>query len=269
MKSTGIKNTFRSLKYRNFRLFFGGQSLSLIGTWIQRIALPWLVYDQTNSAFILGVVGFLGQLPTFLLAPFAGVISDRFNKYHLLIATQVLSMIQASILAVLVLSGHIQIWQIFLLSAVLGTINAFDVPTRQSFMIRMVDKKEDLGNAIALNSTMVNAARLLGPSIAGILIATAGEGICFLINAISYLFVIGSLVAMRIEPRKRVAASKPMITELKEGFSYTFKFIPLRNTLILLALVSLVGMPYTVLIPVFVKEVLGGGSHTFGFLMGA
>jgi len=269
MKNMGLKTTFRSLKYRNFRLFFGGQSISLIGTWIQRIAIPWLVYDQTNSVFMLGLVGFVGQLPTFILSPFAGVISDRLNRYHLLIATQILSMIQASVLAILVLNGHIQIWEIILLISLFGCINAFDVPTRQSFMVQMVDKKEDLGNAIALNSTMVNGARLLGPSIAGVLIASMGEGICFLINAISYLFVIGSLLAMHIKPKELPVKGKSMISDLREGFSYTFGMIPLRNVLILLALVSLVGMPYAVLMPVFVKETLHEGSHMFGFLMGA
>ena len=264
-----LKTTFRSLKYFNFRLFFAGQSISLIGTWIQRIAMPWLVYDLTKSVFLLGLVGFVGQFPTFLISPFAGVLTDRWNRYHILIATQILAMIQAIILTWLVFNKSIEVWHIILLSGFLGCINAFDVPARQSFVIKMVDKKEDLGNAIALNSSMVNGARLLGPSLAGILIATTGEGICFLLNALSYVFVIASLLFMKIVPYEKKASSKSVFTEFKEGLSYTFNTIPIKYTILLLALVSLMGMPYTVLMPVFAKEILHGGSHTFGFLMGA
>ena len=263
----GFGSTFRSLSYRNYRLFFGGQSISLIGTWIQRIALPWLVYRLTGSAFLLGVVGFAGQIPTFILAPFAGVLADRWNRYRLLIATQVLFMIQALILSVLFFFGSIQVWQIVILSVIAGCINAFDVPSRQSFVIEMVGKKEDLGNAIALNSSMVNAARLLGPSIAGVLIASAGEGVCFLINGLSYIFVIISLLFMKGNFNTRKKPQSDIMKELKEGFAYTFGFVPIKAIILLLALASLVGMPYTVLMPVFAKEVLHGGSHTFGFLM--
>ncbi len=231
--------------------------------------MPWLVYDITKSVLLLGVVGFAGQVPTFLLAPFAGVITDRLNRFHILIATQVLAMVQAGILTFLVLSGSVEIWHILVLSGFLGCINAFDIPARQSFVIQMVDKKEDLGNAIALNSSMVNIARLVGPSVAGILIAVAGEGICFLINAISYLFVLLSLILMNVAFKENNKISKPILKEFKEGFSYTFGFAPLRYIILLLALVSLMGMPYTVLMPVFAKEILHGGSHTFGFLMGA
>ncbi len=266
---SGFKSTFRSLKYRNYRLYFTGQSISLIGTWIQRITVPWLVYHLTDSAFLLGVVSFAGQIPTFLIAPFAGVLTDRLNRYHLLILTQVAAMIQAFLLAFLYLSGYIAVWHVVVLSVILGIINAFDVPVRQSFMIEMIDKKEDLANAIALNSSMVNGARLLGPSIAGLLIALTGEGFCFLINGVSYLFVIASLFMMKIVPRKAHNKNKHVIKELKEGFSYTFGFPPIRYLILLLALVSLTAMPYTVLMPVFAKEVLHGGSHTFGFLMGA
>jgi Bacterial protein of unknown function (DUF894). len=183
--SLKFKTMFRSLRYRNYRLFFSGQSVSLIGTWMQRIALPWLVYHMTGSAFLLGVVGFAGQIPTFLLAPVAGVITDRFSRYKVLLTTQIIMLIQASILATLALTGVIQIWHIVLLSALLGCVNAFDVPSRHSFVIEMVEKKEDLGNAIALNSMMFNGARIIGPSIAGVMLATTGEGVCFLINAIS------------------------------------------------------------------------------------
>ena len=266
---SGFNFIFRSLKYRNYRLFFAGQSISLVGTWIQRIAMPWLVYDLTKSVFLLGLVGFVGQVPTFLISPFAGVLTDRWNRYYILLATQVLAMLQASILTWLVLTHSVEVWHIILLSAFLGCVNAFDIPARQSFVIQMVDKKEDLGNAIALNSSMVNGARLLGPSLAGILIATTGEGICFLINALSYIFVLWSLLLMRVAPHERKENEKPVWKELKEGFSYTFGFVPIKYTIFLLALVSLMGMPYTVLMPVYAKEILHGGSHTFGFLMGA
>ena len=264
-----LKHTFRSLKYRNFRLFFGGQTISLIGTWIQRIAMPWLVYDLSDSVVLLGLVGFAGQIPTFLLASFAGVIVDRHNRYRILIATQILAMLQALTLATLVFLGMIQIWHILLLSVVLGLINAFDSPARQSFMIEMVEKKADLGNAIALNSSMVNSARLLGPSIAGILISITGEATCFLINGLSYFVVIFSLLQMKIKPRKLIKQNTKVLFELKEGFKYTFGFKPIKYIILLLALVSLMGMPYVVLMPVFAKEILHGGSHTFGFLMGA
>lgn len=266
---TGLKIIFRSLQYRNYRLFFGGQGISLIGTWIQRIAMPWLVYHLTSSAFLLGVVGFAGQIPTFLLAPFAGVLTDRWNRYHILIVTQILAMIQALILAFLLFISVIKVWHIIFLSVLLGCINAFDTPARQSFIVEMVGKKEDLGNAIALNSSMVNGARLLGPTIAGVLIASTGEGICFLLNGLSYLVVIMCLLNMKVIPRKTNKQNTHVLKELKEGFSYTFGFAPIKYIILLLGLVSLVGMPYAVLMPVFAKEILHGGSHTFGFLMGS
>lgn len=268
-EQSGLKVIFRSLKYKNYRLFFSGQSISLIGTWIQRIAMSWLVYRLTGSAFLLGIVGFAGQLPTLLLSPYAGVMTDRMNRYHILIVTQILSMIQAFILAFLSLNGTIQVWHILVLSIILGSINAFDVPARQSFVVDMVENKQDLGNAIALNSSMVNGARLLGPSIAGVLIASAGEGICFLINGISYIFVIVSLLMMTVIKEKKKTNNTKIFNDLKEGFNYTFGFLPIKAIILLLALVSLMGMPYTVLMPIFAKDILHGGSHTFGFLMGA
>jgi len=267
--ATGLKTIFRSLKYPNYRLFFGGQSISLIGTWIQRIAMPWLVYDLTKSVLLLGIVGFVGQVPAFLLSPYAGVLTDRWNRYRIMMITQILSMLQACILTVLIFAGSIEVWHILVLSGALGCVNAFDVPARQSFLFEMVNKKEDLGNAIALNSSMVNGARLLGPSIAGILIATTGEGVCFLINALSYFFVIGSLMLMKVAPKEIKPIQKSVFKEFKEGFSYTFGFISIKYVMLLLALVSLMGMPYTVLMPVFAKEIFHGGPHTFGFLMGA
>jgi MFS family permease len=218
---------------------------------------------------LLGVVGFAGQIPTFLLAPFAGVLTDRWNKFHILVVTQVAAMLQALMLAALYFSGTIAIWHIVLLSILLGCINAFDVPARQSLVVQMVDKKEDLGNAIALNSSMVNGARLLGPSIAGMLIAFMGEGVCFLINGLSYIFVIIFLLMMRINASNGKRKNEHVLKELKEGFRYTFGFKPIKYTILMLALVSFMGMPYTVLMPVVAKEILHGGSHTFGFLMGA
>lgn len=260
----------RALAHKNYRLFFGGQTISLIGTWMTRIATSWLVYRLTGSALLLGVVGFAGQIPSFLLAPFAGVLVDRWDRHRLLVATQVLALLQSLAMAVLALSGYIRIWHVILLSVFQGLINAFDMPARQAFLVEMVDKREDLPNAIALNSSMVNAARLLGPSIGGVVIAAVGEGWCFMIDAISYLAVIASLLAMTITPRM-VAATRDanILRQLHEGWQYVVRFAPIRNVLLLLALVSLVGIPYTVLMPVFANDVLHGGPHTLGFLMAA
>jgi MFS family permease len=231
--------------------------------------MPWLVYDLTKSVVLLGLVGFVSQIPTFLLAPYAGVLSDRWNRYHILLVTQVLSMIQASILAVLIFTGSVEVWSILLLSGFLGCINAFDTPARQAFLVDMVEDKEDLGNAIALNSSMFNGARLVGPSIAGVMIALTGEGVCFLINALSYFFVIGSLLLMKVTPKENKHVNESFLKEFKEGLSYTFGFLPIKYIIMLLSIVSLMGMPYVVLMPVFAKEILHGGPHTFGFLMGA
>lgn len=265
----GLRTIFRSLKHKNFRLFFMGQSISLVGTWIQSTAMPWLVFDITHSVVLLGVVGFAGQIPMFLFSSFAGVLSDRWNRHRILIVTQALSMLQALLLAILYMTGVIQVWHIVVLSASLGCVNALDIPARQSFMVEMVGSKKDLGNAIALNSTMVNAARLVGPSIAGVLIAVMGEGSCFLINGLSYIVVIASLLRMNIVPRTRGAGKKHVLHELKEGFSYTFGFAPIKYVILLLSLVSIMGISFVVLMPVFAREVLRGGPHTFGFLMGA
>lgn len=265
----GFKRTFRALRYRNYRLFFTGQLISLIGTWMQQIAMIWLVYRLTHSAFLLGLVGFSGQMPTFLVSPFAGVLADRLNRHRIIIATQTLAMIQATVLAILTLTGSITVVHIVLLSIFMGLINAFDIPTRQSFILEMIENKEDLGNAIALNSSMFNSARLLGPSIAGIVIAAIGEGMCFLVNAVSFIAVIIALLAMRIPPRERPPQSQGVLHGFKEGFKYAFGFVPIRYILLLLALVSLMGMPYAVLMPIFAKDILHGGPQTLGFLMGA
>jgi Arabinose efflux permease len=268
-KYDGLKSIFRSLRYRNYRLFFSGQSLSLIGTWVQRIAIPWLVYRLTGSAFLLGFVGFAGQIPTFILAPFAGVLTDRLNRYHIMIVSQILSMLQALALALLFFTNTIEVWNVLLLSVIQGCINAFDTPARQSFVIEMVEDKNDIGNAVALNSSMFNGARLVGPSIAGVLIASLGEGACFLINGISYIFVVISLLLMKVKPQERKKKDTNIIKEFKEGFTYTFGFPPIRSIIILLTVISLMGMPFSVLMPIFAKDIFHGGSHIFGFLMGA
>jgi MFS family permease len=265
----GLKLIFRSLGHRNYRLFFGGQGISLIGTWMQQIAINWLVYRLTGSALLLGVVGFTGRIPTFVFSPLAGVLVDRWNRHRILVVTQILSMIQALILAFLVLTDKIVVWHIIFLSICLGLINALDTPARQAFVVDMIERREDLGNAIALNSSMVNSARLLGPSIAGVLIASMGEGMCFLLNGMSYLAVILSLLAMKITSKRTETPDTYVLHGLKEGFHYAFGFLPIRYILLLLALVSLIGMPYTVLMPVFARDILHGGPHTLGFLMGS
>jgi MFS family permease len=263
------KFALRALRSRNYRLFFTGQTVSLIGTWMTQIAISWLVYRLTGSAWLLGIVGFASRIPTFLLGPFAGVWVDRWNRHHTLVVTQILSMAQSFALAWLALARIITFRELVWLGLAQGIINAFDMPARQSFVIQMVEDRADLGNAIALNSSMVNAARLLGPSIAGIIIAAVGEGYCFLIDGFSYLAVIASLLAMRIDATQPRSTEKAIWRELKEGWGYVTRFVPIRSILLLLALVSLVGMQYTVLMPIFAAQVLHGDAHTLGFLMGA
>ena len=267
--SIAPSHAFRALRHRNFRLFFGGQSISLIGTWMTRIATAWLVYRLTRSALLLGTVSFAGQIPTFLVAPFAGVWVDRLNRRKVLVWTQSLAMLQSFALAALTLSGHITIAWILGLAVMQGLINAFDMPGRQAFMVQMVGDRADLGNAIAINSSMVNMARLVGPSLAGLVIAATNEGWCFFIDGVSYIAVIASLLMMRLElPAARRAATSTF-HELKEGWSYVSSFLPIRTILMLFALVSLMGMPFVVLMPIFAAGVLHGGPHTLGFLMGA
>jgi MFS family permease len=260
----------RALRHRNYRLFFCGQSVSLVGSWMTRIATSWLVYRLTGSALLLGVVGFAGQIPSFLLAPLAGVLIDRWNRHRVLVVTQVLAMLQSAGLAVLALTGVITIWHVVLLSLFQGAINAFDMPARQAFVVEMVEERKDLPNAIALNSSMVNAARLLGPSIGGVIIAAVGEGWCFFGDALSYVAVIASLLLMRVVPRQRpAAAERRVLPQLREGWAYVAGSPPIRSILLLLALASLLGMPYTVLMPVFASSFLHGGPNTLGFLMAA
>jgi MFS family permease len=259
----------RALRSRNYRLFFTGQTVSLIGTWMTQIATSWLVYRLTGSALLLGVVGFAARIPAFVLGPFAGVWVDRWDRHRTLVVTQILSMLQSFALAGLALSGIITIREIVWLSVAQGFINAFDMPARQSFVVQMVENRDDLANAIALNSSMVNAARLLGPSIAGVIIAVASEGYCFLVDGFSYLAVIASLLAMRIAATPPRKTDQSVRHELSDGWKYVTQFVPIRSILLLLALVSLVGMQYTVLMPIFAAQVLHGGAHTLGFLMGA
>jgi MFS family permease len=246
-----------------------GQSVSLIGTWMQQVAMSWLVYRLTGSALMLGVIGFTSQIPVFLLASFAGVLADRWDRRRLLLITQSLAMVEALILAAVVFSGIVQVWQIILLSLILGLVNAFDIPIRQSFVVEMVENREDLGNAIALNSSLVHSARLIGPTLAGLLVAVAGEGVCFAINSASYVGVICALLAMRLTPRIHLRQQRHLLHEMREGFGYAFNFTPIRNILLLVSSVSLMGMSYTSLLPVFAREVHHGGANTYGFLMGA
>jgi MFS family permease len=263
---TATKNILRAFKYRNYRLFFAGQGISLIGTWMHRIAIGWLVYRLTDSAFLLGLIGSLGQLPSLVFSPFAGVIADKYDRRRIMIVVQVLSMFHAFILSILVLTDTITLWHIIILSTILGIVNVVDIPVRQSFVIQIIEKKEDFGNTIAMNSFMFNSARLIGPSIAGILISLVGEGVCFLLNGISYIAMILALLAMRVKHEKPISKQN-IWKDLKKGSIYTFGVKPIRNILLLLSLVSLVGMPYTVLMPVFAKDILHGDSQTLGFLM--
>jgi MFS family permease len=261
---------FRSLRNKNYRLFFYGQSLSLVGTWIQQVALSWLIYSVTNSPFLLGFVMFAGQLPTFLIAPFAGVLADRYDKRKIIIITQAVAMLQAILLAIFVLTNHINVTVLIILNIILGISNSFDIPTRQSFVIQMVEHKEDLPNAIALNSSIVNGSRLIGPAVAGILVASLGEGICFLINAISFVFVIISLLLMKVgKEEKADHGNVTILKELKEGFHYSFGFLPIKSVILLLATVSLFGNPYLVLLPIFAKNILNGDATTLGYLNSA
>jgi MFS family permease len=259
----------RALKHQNYRLFFGGQTVSLVGTWITRIATSWLVYRLTHSVFLLGVVGFFGQIPTLLLAPLAGVLVDRWNRHRILVVTQVLSMLQSVALAVLTLAGIITVADILMLQVVQGVINAFDTPARQAFVVEMVSDRADLPNAIALNSSMVNASRIIGPSIGGALIAWVGEGWCFAADALSYLAVLASLLAMQLEPFAPRARQAKVLQEMRSGLRYAGRFPPVRDALILVALVATMGMPYTVLMPAIAANVLHGGPHTLGYLMTA
>jgi len=260
--------TLRALRHRNFQLFFSGQLISLIGTWMQTVAEAWLVYRLTHSALLLGAVGFASQFPVFIAAPIGGIVADRVNRHKIVITTQILSMIFDSALAVLTLLNVVTVRQIFVLAILMGIVSAFDIPARQSFLVDMVGK-EDLMNAIALNSSMFNGARIIGPAIAGILVAKVGEGWCFAINGVSYLAVIAGLLMMQVRKPGALAASASPLAHIVEGFNFARRTGPIRAILLLLALVSLVAMPYTVLMPVFADKILHGGARGLGILMGA
>lgn len=269
VKKSGISlpATLRALKHRNFQLFFGGQLISLIGTWMQNVAQSWLVYRLTGSSLLLGSVSFAGQIPVFLTAPLGGIVADRYNRHRVVIGTQTASMILAFVFAALTLTHRITVTEIFVLSILRGVVNAFDIPGRQAFIVEMVGK-EDLMNAIALNSSMFNGARIVGPAIAGVVVAKIGEGWCFFGDAVSYIAVIVGLLMMEVSPR----AVRPMgspIEHVIEGFRFVRETVPIRALLLLLGLVSLVAMPYTVLMPIFADRILHGGARGLGILMGA
>jgi MFS family permease len=260
--------TLRALQYRNFQLFFSGQLVSLVGTWMQNVAQAWLVYRLTKSSVLLGAIGFSGQIPVFLLSPAGGIVADRYSRHRVVIATQAASMLLAFILAFLTLSGRVQIWHVFVLSAALGAVNAFDIPARQAFIVDMVGRA-DLMNAIALNSSMFNASRVVGPAIAGILVAGIGEGWCFFANGVSYIAVIAGLTLMHVARHERVEQPGSPLSHLAEGFRFVLRNTPVHALLALLGVVSLTGMPYAVLMPIFADRILHGGAAALGWLMGA
>jgi MFS family permease len=260
--------TLRALQYRNFQLFFAGQLISLTGTWMQSVAQSWLVYRLTGSPALLGLATFAGQIPIFVLSPFAGYAADRLNRHRVVIATQSASMVLALALAGLTLSGRVQIWEIFVLAALLGVVNAYDIPARQSFLVEMVGRG-DLMNAIALNSSMFNGARIIGPAVAGILVAKIGEGWCFFANGISYIAVIWGLLLMKVSPFRPASGSMSALETIREGFHYVGRTIPIRAIVQLIAIVSFAGTPYTVLMPIFADRILHSGAQGLGILMGA
>ena len=263
-----FQDLVRSLRHRNFQLFFSGQMISLIGTWMQNIAQAWLVYRITGSSVLLGLVGFAGQIPIFLFAPIGGLAADRWNRHRVVIATQATSMILAFILAVLTLLHVIKVWEIVVLAALLGVVNAFDIPARQSFLIEMVER-EDLMNAIALNSSMFNGARIIGPAVAGILVSRIGEGWCFFANSVSYIAVIIGLLLMKLGPLRTAARDSSPFEHIAEGFRFVRRTKPILALVGLIGLVSLVAVPYSVLMPIFADRVLHRGAHGLGILMGS
>jgi MFS family permease len=268
-KLGSLSYAWRALLHRNFQLYFFGQSISVIGTWMTRVATSWLVYRLTHSVLLLGIVSFAGQFVSFALGPFAGVWVERLNRRKLLVWTQAAGAVQSLALAVLTLGHVIHLWEIIALTAMQGLINAFDMPGRQSFLVQMVENREDLSNAIAINSSMANGARLIGPAIAGMLIAAVGEGWCFLIDGVSYFAVIASLLAMRLKPLDIIRTKASMLEQMREGWDYVRNFRPIRTILLLFALLSLMGYSYSVLLPVFAGQVLHGGAHTLGWLTAA
>jgi MFS family permease len=260
---------WRALRSRNFKLFFFGQSISVIGTWMTRLATTWLVYQLTHSALLLGIVSFAGQIVSFALGPFAGVWVERLDRRKLLVWTQAAAGIQSLALAALTIAHVITLWEVIALTALQGVINAFDMPARQSFLVQMIDDPNDLGNAIAINSSMQNGARLIGPAIAGVVVAAFGEGACFLIDGISYFAVIASLLLMHLRPLDARRNKVNMFEQIREGWDYVCTFRPIRTILLLFSLLSLMGYSWSVLLPMFAAQVLHGGAQTLGWLMGA
>jgi MFS family permease len=263
-----LSQTLRALKHKNYQLFFGGQLISLSGTWMQSVAQSWLVYKLTGSAVMLGFVGFSGQIPVFLLAPIGGAFADRHQRHRILIVTQTIAMLLAFVLAALTLANRVQVWHVFALASLLGITNALDIPTRQAFVVDMVGK-DDIVNAIALNSSMVNGARIVGPAVAGALLATIGEGWCFFANGVSYIAVIVGLLLMKIKMQARAPLSGSTLASIVEGFSYVGRTGPVRALLLLVGLVSFIGMPYAVLMPIFADQILRHGAGGLGLLMAA
>jgi len=258
----------RAFRHRNYRIFFVGESVSLTGLWMHRVAMSWLIYRLTGSALMLGAVEFVGQIPVFFLGIFAGVFLEKMDLKRVIFLCQALSMFHAFTLAVLTFSGYVQYWHILVLSALLGVVNAFEIPARQAFVVHVVEGNEDLGNAIALNSSLFNAARLIGPSIGGVTIAAFGEGLCFILNGFSYFATLAALFLMRIKQCEgSCGRSGNFLEGLKEGVGYAASFLPIRNTLLVLGVISFTGIPYIVLLPVFAREILAGGARTLGFLM--
>ena len=257
---------FRAFRHRNYRLFFSGQLISVCGTWMQTVAQSWLIYRMTGSAILLGIVGFVSQFPVFLLSPVGGAAADRHNRRLILIATQITAMLLAFVLAALTLTGAIRVWHIPVLAAMLGIVNAFDMPTRQAFMVELVGK-DDLINAIALNSSMFNSARMIGPAIAGVLVAAIGEGWCFFVNAASYLAVIAGLLLMLPTGSNQVRAPGTVMDVMGEGFRYVWSNRPVRALLLLLGVISLMSISYAVLMPIFANKILNGGARAMGVLM--
>lgn len=268
-RKNGFTLLLRAMGSRNYRLYFFGQAVSLVGTWMQQIAMRWLVYRLTKSELLLGLVGFASDIPVFFLVPFAGVVADKFKRHRILTITQALAALQAFILAVLIITNQAAIWHVVVLGALLGVINAFDIPARQAFLVEVVENKEDLGNAIALNSFIFNGALLVGPVIAGVLIAFFGEGLCLIVNGVSYLALIGALLLMKLPERKSVSGNIQLGRGILEGATYAFHSVPIRSILLLVALVSFMGVSYMLLMPVFAEDVLHGGPQAFGYLMSA
>jgi MFS family permease len=268
-KDAGLRSMIRAFRHRNFRLYFGGQSVSLIGTWVQQIALSWTIYQLTHSSFLLGLVSFAGQLPLFIVTPFAGVLVDRWNRHRTLVTTQVLLLLQAFALALVVSTGTLRVWNLIALNVLAGTVLAVDLVARQAFIVEMVGSVHDLPNAVALNAFVINGGRMLGPAIAGVLLTVVRPAVCFYGNAISYIPVVAALLLMHVRSEKRTGVHAGALADLRDGVRYALGFPPIRSVLLLVGLVSLAGLPYAVLMPIFAAEVLGGGAHTLGLLMTA